>query len=463
MPPIVNPRLTNLGITSGTATGEQGAEQPFVNERLKAMMQEQVGLTGQLQAARGADPRSMLERLGSPAGIATAGTGVLASLFGAPEVGLPLLQGLLQGTAQAVQTDQAQYLDRIDKLESMLEKQQQRVVTLLQSQPGLFVTPEGTNLVDPEFLGLTAGMPVPISPASKNALASRTVAQDAAIDVYAKLMTQAETSNQRYAMAKMLVGAAGLEVSEPALATFLESSEDRAIVDTLFEEFDPNSVMTALAEAQVRGLHMFHPEIIKLYSNKPKIDMDWSSKEKELTMFYWSQFNAWLGSDEGAAFLGEDPYVALEAWSAADLSPDGLLWLNSQGIKNPRGQMIENRDIMVKTMQANSSLLKLDQYRGGGAINQEKRDAITLDAVESSFALTEALLPSESGRLQMGHIRSIEAALESVGRSKSEVWNIWTEIAAKVGKGAPISEATATVLDEEVAAQIKKITDRGGN
>lgn len=434
MPFGVNPRLTNLGIESGTPTGQQGAEQPFKpNSRLMDLMRQSVDVTSQLDSARQMEPKGLLDRLKSPGGIATAGIGVLASVLGAPEAGLPLLQGLLQGSAQAAQEEKAGLLANIEQLQKQLQDQQQTTSAMLQDQPGLFLTASGENLVDPEFLGLLSGLPISISPASKGKIQSRSETQKRSISVWTNLLKQAETPNQKFAAAQGLSEAADLDMTEAQLATFLEATDEASLINMFLDSADVNTVLSAALAAQTNDASILDPPYLAMIAGKPKTPSSYSDEKNRMTLQYWKQFEEWRKTPQGMLVSEETPIIQLEAWGAEPDNGAGLLFLTSTLIKDPKGEAITGTRALLMAMKAEEGFRRLQAMQEGAILDPEEMREHSVQAINDMDSYGKEALAANSAKLLTIGMRKISAALEATGRDPSELQEMWRQVMVEAG------------------------------
>ena len=461
MPPGVNPRLTDLGIESETATGQQGAEAPFqANPRLMNLMRQNVDVTSRLGTAREAEPKGVLDRLTSTGGLATAGVGILSSLFGAPEVGVPLLQGLLQGVTQATQDEKQGMLDTISGLQKELKDQQQRVTTLLQSQPELFLDSMGENMVDPEFLGLLSGLPISISPASKGKIQSRSETQKRSISVWTDLLKQAETPNQKFAAAQGLSEAADLDMTEAQLATFLEATDEASLINMFLDSADVNTVLSAALAAQTNDASILDPPYLAMIAGKPKTPSSYSDEKNRMTLQYWKQFEEWRKTPQGMLVSEETPIIQLEAWGAEPDNGAGLLFLTSTLIKDPKGEAITGIRALLMAMKAEEGFRRLQAMQEGAILDPEEMREHSVQAINDMDSYGKEALAANSAKLLTLGMRKLSAALESVGRDPGELQEMWRQVMVEAGT-VELATLPEDKFNEAVSTVMKRILGGG--
>lgn len=149
-------------------------------------------------------------------GLATAGALTGNRDLQAASLGLGL--GTLQGAGQQAQAAYAEQQKRIDQLVGMVEKQQQRLTTLLQTQPGLFLDEKGEELpgASPEQLAVATGLGVQMSPAALNARARQSELEARQWKIHGALFEQALASRNETAAAQALqsmYAASGIDVT----------------------------------------------------------------------------------------------------------------------------------------------------------------------------------------------------------------------------------------------------------
>lgn len=351
MPFGVNPRLTNLGIESETATGQQGAEAPFIDPRIEAMLRDQMDVHGQLTSARETDPKSFLSRLGSPGGIATAGVGVLASLLGAPEAGIPLLSGLLQGAGQAVESERAGLLKTVDDLEKKLASQQQRVATMLNTRPEHFVefdlaTGQYKQIASNEELGALAGVGTPISAVTKFNATKYNEAQKASASLWGNIFDQTTNPELKASALRHISDIYTWDLSDAEVKEVSSIEDEAALLSFLGRIFDPLEVRDVIKTARESGksvLDFMH----LLTRRKPVNPISFSDVEKGKFLESVNKVMGWfngLSASERAEWSGRSFSELVRAAAIALEDPELPVWV----VRKPEYKDGLDRDITTE-------------------------------------------------------------------------------------------------------------------
>lgn len=233
-------------------------------------------ITQQMDQLRsGAGDQTYLQRLLSPQGIVPLIAGGLAAALGQPGLGAGIGLGGLQGVAAAEEAERAQRMkameDLNDKYEQSLDRQDKarnRFTQLLQSQPDLFMTPEGEPTVDARVLGWYAtGAPIPLFPDAKRALDRADFGWEKMQEMLFKSLSEASSVDQQRAATRLLLRHQGMDnppeerISAIVQALGTPDLENEA-VNTLLK-YGGTSGLSALIYAGENNLSAFHPEVLK--------------------------------------------------------------------------------------------------------------------------------------------------------------------------------------------------------
>jgi hypothetical protein len=196
------PRATDFGIDTtaiSNATGplQRGSLADLLQNLAMQPAVEANQLQQAIQEAQGQQGPSLLQRLLSPAGALIAAGSILAGKEGglpaAAAFGLGGLKGIEnqqileeEAQAKAIADLQKQRDDALDRV----EKTQQRVSTMFNTNPDAFIDPEtGEPTVTPETMGLiTSGFPIRIFPQTRRKLEEADAAQQARHDVFTEAL-----------------------------------------------------------------------------------------------------------------------------------------------------------------------------------------------------------------------------------------------------------------------------------
>lgn len=226
----------------------------------------------------------LLQRLLSPQGIAGAAATGLAGALGGGEAALGVGVGALGGLQQLEEARRSAADEAIgtlseqrDKALDRLEKAQNRISTLLQSNPDLFADPlTGESTIDPNLLGLLAtGEDIRLDPTTRRKLARRDEmwqrrdqhfrdaleATDSLPD--ARVLTRGWLANMDWQ--------ASDEVVE-ALAQAMGTEEFDATLLNMYLDWGGVSGIQALIRSRELGLSLEDPEIMRGVHWQPPIN-----------------------------------------------------------------------------------------------------------------------------------------------------------------------------------------------
>ncbi|KPJ97104.1 MAG: hypothetical protein AMJ55_00365 [Gammaproteobacteria bacterium SG8_15] len=460
--PMIHPRLSNLGIESGAQAG-QAADNLGVDPRLDLLLNsvDQYRMLQDLQAAEQEEPASAIQRLLSPAGLAALGLGAGATALGAPQAGLPFLSGVMGGAQQAAQEEQQAQQDYIAKLEDQIEKQRTRITTLLQAQPGIFLDNQGQNLVDPQALGPLAGLPFPVSPASKFAMMTKTEGQKGMYPVLSELMKQAETDEARAVVLETMNVMMDLGLPQEAIDVFARPSNQRELFNTLIEHFDTNALSDALLAAQMQGVDLFHPDIMPLYMGKLRTPEVGSPNEAFTARMLEAaqKFEAWLRSPDGEPFRAEDTAIAVDAWVASEGTTADAGFLRSKGgFKG--AENLTNEQLLSNIMRTMQQFSIVDAAMQGVLTDPTKRPEYFQKIMEDQVGVQNALRRQTEATELVGHSNDIRAAWRAKGFEGPELAARTQEAMAKVKELlglTRLSEANPDELRNAVRMVIQSI------
>jgi hypothetical protein len=236
-----------------------------------------------------AETPSTLDQLMRPENLAKLGLATIGAVSGNKDLqalGAGLGLGTLKGAGQSAAEIQAQNLQRIDQLQSMVQKQQQQMVSLLQSQPGLFVDEEGNDLYSPEQWAEILGTGVPLSPSAMIKRRRQYEIDDANLEAGADLLARG-TTLQNPAMIRR-----GLSVLDSTLHWGLSGDQldnlayinPQNMLPTLLNSFSGDSVMSALAKADELKAPIYDPRVATLLAPKVDDKVTAGDQEKALLM-----------------------------------------------------------------------------------------------------------------------------------------------------------------------------------
>jgi hypothetical protein len=235
--------------------------------------------------------------------------------------GAGLAMGALMGGLQEPQQFIQEQQQRIDQLTGMIEKQQQRMTTLLQSQPGLFVDEEGENVVSPERMAQLSGLGIKFDPAAMIKRAQTTQSSEYQLNIADELIRIAQAENNPILMRQ---GLKMINEANPNLNWSDEYIEELALLDQseiaprLLHNHTAASVAQAYKVATERGLPMSHKDVVMLLQElNPGDEVDPSSVNAALlleasSLLSWYQNDWGNESPENRQLIHQSPLLAFE-------------------------------------------------------------------------------------------------------------------------------------------------------
>ena len=189
-----------------------------------------------------------------------------------------LAAGFGMGTLGQVGTDvaeaEAKRLKQIDDLTKLVEKQQQRLTTLLQSQPGMFVDEDGQPVegaTEKELAALT-GLGVELSPAAMLNRAEATRNKEKVWAIQGALFEQALASGNEEVAAQHLAtmfNSVKIPTTAEEAGKLLALSIEN-VPGVLAQRADLSSVVELMTWSEQNDKPWWHPDAPKL---RPKIDV----------------------------------------------------------------------------------------------------------------------------------------------------------------------------------------------
>jgi hypothetical protein len=294
-------------------------------------------------------------------GLAAAG-----ALSGNPDLqaaGAGLGLGTIQGATGMVDEANAARQKQIDDLTKMVDKQQTRLVTLLQTQPGLFVDEEGQAISSQEdwMSILPLGMQIDVESLVRRKSAG---GKDPSAATAAKILSWGIQMDNPVVIAdgmRRYYAAAGLDVTEEQVQLMSLSTPEN-FLDNLLKFHTGTSVTKLVLEANKRGLPVMAPELNGLLQMKPEGVQPATIMEQGV---FDAQQNLeeWLKNDDHLALWEKNRYDALE--QAFEGDPVGLAALQDSSKFFNRGTRADEMrvDAEVK-MWADVRAMMI--VRGGG-------------------------------------------------------------------------------------------------
>jgi len=229
-----------------------------------------------LSALQGSEKASFTDELLDVPTLVKLGLAVAGGLSGSQDLqalGLGLGTGALGQVGSDVATSDEERQKRIDDLTSLVDKQQQRLVSLLQSQPGMFVDEEGEAVTgaSPAELAAKTGLGVELSPAAMNTRAEMTRNKEKVWSIQGALFEQAVAANRPEQAAQHLAqmfNSVGIDTTAEE-ASRLVAMPLENVPAVLAQRADVSSVVDLMAWSAQNDKPWWHPDAPKL---RPKIE-----------------------------------------------------------------------------------------------------------------------------------------------------------------------------------------------
>ena len=177
-------------------------------------------------------------------------------------LGMALGSGTLKGAAGYTDEYNDQRQKQIDDLTKMVDKQQQRLVTLLQSQPGLFLDKQGQNLIKPGEWSELLELGVPINVEGLVQAATRTAGQAERATQAWKFISEGRAANNSKMVGQgvaILNETYGLDMS-PELQLEFTKMNDGNMYETLTKLYTIDSVALVMNDYHTKGIDPYSPE-----------------------------------------------------------------------------------------------------------------------------------------------------------------------------------------------------------
>ena len=346
--------------TSGpapTAANSQATFQKQLDQldQQRRMIGEQVG-----------DKTSFGDMLTQPETLIKLGLAAAGALSGDENLmaaGAGLGLGSLQGAAGVADTANEDRQKQIDQLTAMVDKQQTRLVTLLQTQPGLFVDEEGGAISSQEDWMdiLPIGMPIDVESLVRRKAAG---GKDPAAGQAAKILSTGVSLKNPLMIADGLrryYAAAGIDMPEDQIK-LMSLSTPETFLDHLEKNHTASSVTKLVLEANKRGLPLMAPELNNILVMKDEGVQPTTMTEQGV---YEAQQNLekWLLNDDHLALWEKNRYDALE--QAFEGDPIGLSALQDSSKFFNRGPRTDEMR-MEAELKMWGDVHEMMMIRGGG-------------------------------------------------------------------------------------------------
>lgn len=202
-----------------------------------------------------------------PGVLAMLGTGAATAFGGGAgaDLGTSLMKGFVGGAQNAEAEQQALISGQMKQTQDIIAGQQQRLSTLLQSRPEMFIDPEtGESLIDPRLLGFAAtGYMMPINPGVNYRLTKQTESEKRMVDMGISLMKDGDTAEKRRQGALIVDKALDLRLG-PEFYEAMMGQDDRSSWNSIFsnDNIDLNSAFEARIYALTNNLTLDDPGVV---------------------------------------------------------------------------------------------------------------------------------------------------------------------------------------------------------
>lgn len=243
-------------------------------------------LSTQLELAKGSQPRSPLDVLTSPRGIAglIASIGAIAAGGDARTAGIGGLLGMLTQAQQVQEGERAQKESAIEQITEQFEKSQQRqdkirtrMAGLFNTNPEAFQGPEG-QAPDPQLLGwyLTGSTNFPMWTSTRRNLNMRDKRWSAFTDVLSKGLEEAPDQETARQLTTVMLRHLGMQNPDPDTVQALTNAygspdQDTQLWRTYLTTFGISGRDAMLYAYENGGLSPTHPEVLRRLSPKTEV------------------------------------------------------------------------------------------------------------------------------------------------------------------------------------------------
>lgn len=477
MPPNIQDPMFVQGLVDQYLQASQNQQQPApaqapaqapapkagLDARLNPGMQE-AGLLerrmAQLEDVEGQEGPSTLGTIFSGKGLLAGGltaAGLLSGNSGLAGLGAGMGAGFLSGAVDAPHDFNTMQMERIEQLAGMVEKSQQRVMSLLQSDPGLFVNADMENYIDPVKWAELTGTGIPMNPAAMLARAQATADRKAALETASELIDLGQKESNpavAYQGLAILNAEHGWGFSPDTLRNYA-LMDPREFAGVLMDELNSAAVAHGIKVAGETGKALHHPDIMEymITYNESGTVAQWmkpGSPSEAITIEgiqgmkwfndVWMNGTSTIGEGENArevsnrTLYSRNPIEAFEMAFAEN--PAGR-----QAILNTYPNMAIGDKIQMKRLDALVDALALMPYMQG--------------------ALAGAFDPAATPEQQRNAIAKVAGSLESMsngaigmhnlGESLNESSMVGNRYAARAGVPARRSEDLGGLLVSRAA------------
>ena len=276
---------------------------------------------------------SFSDRLLQPENLIKLGLAAAGAMSGNEDLmyaGAGLGMGTLGGASKQVAEQDMKRQQEIDRLTAMVDKQQQRLVTLLQSQPGLYVDEAGNNISTQEEWADILPLGVPFSP---SALVRRQGAggKDPRVAASSKLIDDGISLRNPVMLTQglqMFSDVNNLEWTPEYIKSMAYTAPEN-FMDKLLEAHTALSVAELVNTANDRGISIHDPSLQGILVRKPETPIPVTVEQQEVFEAK-EKLREWLLVDDNLAQWEKNPYDALDVAFQGDPVSLAALQDNSQ-------------------------------------------------------------------------------------------------------------------------------------
>ena len=361
----------------GNRIGGSGPQGRGLDDRVSGIRETQ----GKLDAAQGAQTPSAVDLLGSPESLMKLGLAVAGGLSGNQNLqalGLGVGMGTLDAASEQARGTYEAQQKQIADLQGTLDKQQARLTTLMQSQPGMFVNEEGEDFYSPEEMGQILGTGVPTSPSLMVARRQQAVLDAANIKAASGLVNEGiKSGNPRMTAKGLHILRSNLpwgNISDRDIEEM--ASSDRApTFNDLTKYYTADSVVEALGITQDAGATFLTDEAIEVLVGNPE-DADALNLSDPTNKLFWEAskvYRKWISDNPDlVASLTVPQQVEAALADRGDLHA-----VYTTKLTTARGFQVDPNVFLENMAGGMDIIAKLDMLRSGlakGDISQDEFD-----------------------------------------------------------------------------------------
>jgi hypothetical protein len=429
--PMEEGALANrLPAAGGALDARMPQNQQELNQALQAAGNLDANLS-QREQLMGQETPSALDVLTSPEGLIKLGlaaAGLLSGNENLQAAGLGIGLGTIEGASATADDIFAQQQKRIADMTGMIEKQQQQLTTLLQSQPNLFVDEEGEDVIAPDQWRRLLGTSVKVSPAAMLKNYRMDKLQQNQLTQYSNMLDRSiEAGNEAGAMqaATGIRDLLGLDITTEALGGMLVSKDYMSAMNAIAHQVDTSSWLDTMLNVAKNGGSPFDAQNCVLKPKAVTISQLDDAVEMQAAEGFKIVAREWAALSE----------MEKKEWVAKDAGEYIRFVLGSQ--------LPDTNPVILE-----STLTKLTSMRTKDRVDEIMLDHI-MDAV-FKWADLQTLGPMMQVDPQTGAVQ-LNAAIGSLAASGRQV--------AQLGEGQRYLMSFRAMSPEERAAAVQRLAN----